>query len=415
MSDISRKSLSDHEKWKILADYDANQAASVMGETDREKAAQIAESLGVSYMVEVVSHLDSDAAADLLRSLPEDFRTQIIRELNPTKAQPLNEILSYQPGTAGSIMSKEFLSIDKERTVQQTTHYLQNLPQDKKGKVSYIYVVDSERRLAGVIQIRDLIFHTPATPIKDILRSPVVQVETAMTQMDVAKLLQRHRYLGLPVVDDKQRLVGVISADNALQVIQDEATDDIAKIVGTGAEEMRTRSILTIMRLRLPWLSVNLASGLLCAFISGIFETGIPSVTLLFLFIPVMLGLSESTGVQGATIIVRNITLGHVNFKDLGALFVREIFVGILIGIVCGTVVGFVGTFWKASPVLGLALGLSLVVSIIISGMIGLTLPLIFRKFKIDPAIASGPLVLAICDLQTLLVYFNLSHWILTR
>lgn len=409
------KPMNDSEKWKLLAEYDANQAASVMGETDVEKAAAIAESLGVSYMVEVVSQLDSDAAADLLRSLPDNFRAEIIKELKPEKAQTLAEILAYAPGSAGSIMSKEFLSIGVDSSVQQVIHYLQNLPSDKKGKVSYIYVTDQEQRLEGVIQIRDLIFHQPVTPIRKILKSPVVQVETSMTQLDVAKLLQRHRYLGLPVVDAQQKLVGVISADNALQVLEEEASDDIAKIVGTDAEELRTHSVFKIMRLRLPWLSVNLLSGLLCAFISGIFETGIPSVTILFLFIPVMLGLSESTGVQGATIVVRNITLGHVNFKDLGALFLREICVGILIGVVCGLVVGVVGTYWKASHVIGLALGCSLVLSIIISGVIGLTLPLLFRKFKIDPAIASGPLVLAICDLQTLLVYFNLSHWILTR
>jgi magnesium transporter len=167
------KPMNDTEKWKLLAEYDANQAASVMGETDVEKAAAIAESLGVSYMVEVVSQLDSDAAADLLRSLPDTFRAEIIKELKPEKAQLLAEILSYAPGSAGSIMSKEFLSIGAGSVVQQVIDYLQNLPTDKKGKVSYIYVVDPNQRLEGVIQIRDLIFHPPATSIKKILKSPV--------------------------------------------------------------------------------------------------------------------------------------------------------------------------------------------------------------------------------------------------
>lgn len=408
------KNLNDAERWKRLADKDLTQAASAIGDETQAKAGEIAEALGVSYMVDVVTKLDSDSAAEVLRNLPEDFRKKIMEGLHPDKLQHIEELLSYAVGTAGSLMSKEYLAVFMNTTIGEAAHYLQTLKKNKKGKVSYIYVVDKERRLVGVIQIRDLIFYPPIKLVNDILISPVVQVEVGMSENDVAKLLQKHRYLGFPVVDASQRLVGVISADSVLQAVEEKAADTLAKIVGTGSEEVKTKSITTIMRLRLPWLLVSLASGLLCAFILGFFEHSLQDIAVLFLFVPVVLGISESTGIQGATIVVSNITLGNVSFKDLGALFLREVVVGVLIGLICGAIVGIFSNFWQKNNSLGFALAGSMTLTIIISGVIGLLLPILFRKLKIDPAIASGPLVLAICDLQTLIVYFSVSASILS-
>jgi magnesium transporter len=311
-------------------------------------------------------------------------------------------------------MAREVLSVPVDYTIRQATEYLQTLAPEKKGKVSYIYVVDQNRRLAGVIQIRDLVFYPQDKPVKEIVKPGVVQVETAMSQTDVARLLERHRYLGLPVVDEEQRLVGVVSADAVLRVFEEEASDDIAKLVGTSTEEIRTHSVRRIVRVRMPWLFVNIASGFLCALITGFFENNLEVVATLFLFVPMVLGLSESAGVQSATIVVRNLTLGETRLSSLGALFVREALAAVLIGGICGGIVGTIAYLWKSMPHAGVALACSMSLAIIISALIGLTLPLLFKRFKIDPAIASGPLVLAICDLQTLLVYFSLSSRILS-
>jgi magnesium transporter len=266
-----------------------------------------------------------------------------------------------------------------------------------------------------VMQARDLVFYPSHKLVRDIVKSPVVQVETGMSQLDVARLLQRHRYLGLPVVDANQRLVGIISADSVMQVLEDEALDDIAKMVGTSSKEIRTTSVVKIIRSRLPWLSVNMVSGLVCALIAGVFQNNIPTVSTIFLFVPVVLGLSESTGVQGATMVVRNIAMGRVSFKDLGKLFLREALVGVFIGVVCGVCVGVIASLWKADRLLGVALAVSMTVAIIIAALLGLLLPILFKRLKADPAIASGPLVLAICDILTLIIYFNLSSAVLRR
>jgi magnesium transporter len=403
----------DTQRWRDYFGYDVNQAASEFCDQPHEEAALIADVLGVDYFSDVVSRLETDAAACLLKNLPETCTQEILTHLAGDKAGLLREILSYAPGTAGALMAKEVLSIPADSDIGSTISYLQSLAQDKKGKVSYIYVVDGNTRLQGVIQVRDLIFYSSDKPVKDILKSPVVQVETGMSQLDVARLLQRHRYLGLPVVDKEQRLVGIISADTAMKVFESEAVDDLSKVVGTSAEEFKTLSVRKIIALRLPWLFVNIASGLACAYISGLFQQDFYSVATLFLFVPIVLGLSESMGVQGATIVVRNIAMGRVSFKHLGELFVREALAGVFIGCVCGMLVGSIASFWKADRLIGVAMTISMATAIIISALLGLALPMLFKRVKIDPAIASGPLVLAICDIQTLAIYFSLSSAIL--
>jgi magnesium transporter len=257
--------------------------------------------------------------------------------------------------------------------------------------------------------MRDLLLHKPGTKIQEIVRSPVLQVETGMPQLYAAQVLQKHHYLGMPVVDREQRLVGVVRADNVIKIFRREADDDIARLIGTSPDEMKTTSIRRIIFARLPWFFVSIASGLLCAAISGIFQNSIGTIVTLFLFVPIVLGLSESTGVQGATIMVRNIAVGKTTFKNLGLLLLREAVVGVSIGIACGVIVGFLASYWQGSAILGVALASSMTVAIMFSALIGLLMPLLFMELKIDPTLATGPLVLAICDIQTLFVYFTLS------
>ncbi|EKD29205.1 MAG: magnesium transporter [uncultured bacterium] len=349
-----------------------------------------------------------------MRILPKEIRLRLLPRFSSEQAEFLNELLSYSPETAGALMSKEFISVPVDFTIKQANEHIHSMSMNRrKYKVTYLYGVDSDMRLEGVIQLRDFLFYPPETPLRNILKTPVVQVETGMTQMDVARLLERHHYLGLPVVDKAQRMAGLISADKVLKVFEEEANDDIAKFVGTDADEIRTSSVRRILRLRLPWLCFNLISGLFCAYIAGLFQD-VQSLALLFLFVPVVLGLSESSGVQSATLIVRNISLGKKRFENLKPFIKREIAVGLLTGAICGTIVGVFTLFWNAKYMLGFAVWGSLCLAICFSTIIGLCLPMFFQKMKIDPALASGPLVLALCDLQTLLIYFNLSGALLS-
>ena len=403
------------KRWKALVKLDVNEAAGELIRKSPEEIHEVTESLGEEYISGFVSRLATDTASAVLRVLSGELRDQVLHAQSDEKQKDLREILTYPSGTAGSMMAKEYLAVPVEIDLADAIQRLRKINPERKGKISYIYAVDRTQRLEGVIQARDLVFYPPEKPVREILKSPVVQVEAGMSHEDVARLLQRHRYLGLPVVDKMQKLVGVISADVVMDAMEQNATDDIAKIVGTSAEEMKTHSVRRIVRLRLPWLAVNLLSGMACAYISGVFQNEAPKIAVLFLFVPVILGLSESTGVQGATILVRNISLGNISFRYISSLFLRESLAGILIGVACGISVGFFAWLWMGKYVLGIALAVSMTFAIIISALIGLLLPLMFQKIKFDPALASGPFVLAVCDIQTLLVYFSLSGIVLNR
>ena len=310
-------------------------------------------------------------------------------------------------------MRNEFLAVPQGSTIEDTIGHFRNTKYEVVSKPSYIYVVDGNAHLVGVIQMRDLLSRPPETYVKDIMIRDVIKAESDMDQEEAVRLFIKHRFLALPVVDKSQKLIGVITADEMVDIAELEAEEDIAKLVGTGVDEITTRSVPKIVKLRLPWLAVSILSGLICAFILGWFKYELESVIVLALFIPIVLGLSESTGTQSSTIVVRNIALGKATFKDVGWLLQKEILVGIIVGLVCSLVVGSVAILWQGNQNLGAAIALSMLLAITASGLIGSFLPLLFRAIRIDPALASGPIVLATCDIVTLLIYFRISGIIL--
>lgn len=311
--------------------------------------------------------------------------------------------------TVGAIMKNEFMAVPDHFTIEETIGHFRTASLEKVSKPSYIYVVDPNEHLVGVVQMRDLLSHAPHVRVSDIMLKNVVKVHTEMDQEEAVRYFIRHRFLALPVVNNDQKLVGIITADEMVDIAELEAEDDIAKIIGTGVDEITTRSIPRIVRLRLPWLTISIASGLTCAFITGWFQHELKSVIALALFIPIVLGLSESTGTQSATIVVRNMALGRATFKDIRWLLQKEMLVGVIVGLICGLFVGAAATIWQENPNLGAALAFSMSASIILSGIVGSFLPFIFRALGFDPALSSGPIVLATCDIITLLIYFKVS------
>lgn len=402
------KNLTDKEKWQILVQMQ-DPPASESKEPPADK-----NELGLSYLAETVLQLPSDSAAEFLKSFPEDLQKEIIQSLPEEKSKAILEIFSYPPESVGAVMAKESMTLRQDATVGQAIDALHQVPVLQRGKAPYVYVLDEESQPVGVIKASDLLFHFKHEQVKDMMKTPVESVPAGATQEFASRLFQNKKFLAVPVTDQRGKFTGVISASSMIQGLREQADRDIAKMVGTSAEELKSPTVFKILKLRMPWLFVNIVSGLLCAFISGIFEAGMEAITVLFLFVPVVLGLSESIGIQGATIVVRNLSVAKIHFKDLGALFLKEISVGIVVGLVCGFVVGSAVYVWKHDWVLGAAISISLNVAITVSALVGLMLPLVFKSCRIDPAIASGPLVLALCDIQTLLVYFTLAGRIIS-
>jgi magnesium transporter len=318
-----------------------------------------------------------------------------------------------KPETAGAIMKKEFLAVSDISTIEETIRHFRGAPLEKVLKPSYIYAIDSGEHLLGVVQMRDLLSRSPDTYVKDIMLRNVIKVDIETDIREVMRIFVAHKFLALPVIDKSQRLVGIVTADDMVDAAGLQADKDIAMIVGTSVDEITSRSIPKIVKLRLPWLVISILSGLTCAFILGWFEYELKTVIALALFTPIVLGISESTAMQSATIVVRNIALGKATLKDVNWLLQKEILVGVIVGLICGVFVGGTAAFWQGNPNLGGALALSMSLAIIVAGVIGSFLPLLFRAVSIDPALASGPIVLAVCDVITLLIYFNLAGFLL--
>ncbi|HRK61264.1 MAG TPA: magnesium transporter [Candidatus Omnitrophota bacterium] len=404
--------LTDKQKWDLI-----RQSQEVLAEKQASPCAdnakqQIAE-MGVAYLAETTAQLTSDSAVDFLKNFDAPTQKQILAELPSEKLNDIIEILSYPHGSTGSIMAKEFMAVPENLTVAEAIEKLYQLPVDRRGKAPYVYVINEKHELRGAIKTSDLIFNGKEKQLGEIMHSPVDCIEAEKPEIEAARLIRKQNHLALPVINREGRLTGVLSANNVAQILQEQADSDIAKMVGTSAEELQTPSVLGALKLRMPWLLFTILSGFLCAWISDVFQNNLQTLAVLFLFVPLVLGLSESIGIQGATIVVRNLSQGHIPFANLRSLFLKEGGAGFLIGLICAAIVGGIALVWKDNALLGLAIGGSMVVAIAISGLIGLLLPILFKAIKVDPAIASGPLVLALCDIQTLIVYFNLSGKIL--
>jgi len=404
--------LTDKQKWeliresqKILAEKKATPRADV--------AKQKIEEMGVAYLAETTAQLTSDSASEFLKNFDKETQKQILSALPEEKLNDIIEILSYPHGSTGSVMAKEYMSVTDNLTVAEAIHRLYDLPVERRGKAPYVYVVNQSGELRGAIKTSDLIFNDKEKQIGEIMHSPVDFIKAEKSELEAARFMQSQNHLALPVVNRDGKLTGVVSANSIVQIMRAQADSNLAKMVGTSAEELQTPSVLGALKLRMPWLLFTILSGFLCAWISDVFQNNLQTLAVLFLFVPLVLGLSESIGIQGATIVVRNLSQGYIPFANLRSLFLKEGSAGFLIGLICAAIVGGIALVWKDNALLGLAIGASMVVAIAISGLIGLLLPILFKAIKVDPAIASGPLVLALCDIQTLIVYFNLSGKIL--
>jgi len=402
------------EYWKHNATYDPTQAAAELINAPDDVWRGVLQELGSAFLETLIAQTGSDLGSGLIRRLPSDEREDVLLRLSAYKSSAIKEILSYPENTAGAMMSKEVLTVHDHMTIRQAVDHLSSLDPERKGRISYIYILDDDHMICGTLQTKDLIMCPQDTPVKKIAHWPVVQVEAMMTKTDVAQLLQRHRYFGLPVVNAEQKLVGIINANAIIDYIEKESLDDMAKMAGTGVAELTAKSVWAIIGARGPWLSVSMLSGLFCAVLTGLFEHAIPQITVFLLFVPVVLGLSESTGVQSATIVVHNIAKGNTKLRKLMPIVHKEAMAAVYIGLACGMVAGLFAFYWKHSLAAGVGIALSLPLVIIVSASIGLVLPFAFKRTGIDPALASGPLVLAVCDIQTLLIYFSISGKILS-
>lgn len=383
-------------------------AGDVLVEIEPPVQERILSDLDNEAISEIVKGLDSDDAADLVGDLPAERAKEIIDTLEEEKTEELGKLLPYEEDTAGGIMALEFVAVQADSTIYHAIETIRE-KREEVEQLFYLYVVDDFNRLVGIVSLRDLLLESPESKVRDIMNPEVISVNVNKDQEEVANLVKKYDLVSIPVVDSRQRLVGRITHDDIIDVIEDEADEDITLMAGVLRQEIAEESPLKISRARLPWLIAGLGGGIIAALVIDQFEASLQTLLALAFFFPVIMAMGGNTGTQAATVAVRGLATGDISLVNIGKRLWMEMKVALVNGVICGILLGAIVWYWLSDFRLGSVIALSLVLIILISGFIGAAVPLLLKKWHVDPALATGPFVTTSNDILSLLIYLGLA------
>ncbi|WP_409304677.1 magnesium transporter [Peribacillus sp. SCS-155] len=361
-----------------------------------------------SYVAEMLSHMYADDAVDVLNELDKDQAVSYLTIMDNEAAQEIKELLHYAEYTAGSIMTTEYIAISANQTVRSAMYILKKeAPQAET--IYYIYVVDEDNKLVGVMSLRDLIIADDEVMISEIMHDRIVSASVSEDQEEVARKMRDYNLLAMPVVDFQNHLMGIITVDDIMDVMEEEASDDYSKLAGITDLDRVDRNPVGAAKKRLPWLVVLLFLGMMTASLIGKFEETLSQKAILAVFIPLIAGMAGNTGTQALAVAVRGIATGDLEEESKWKLIIREAGTGLITGATCGLLVTLVVFFWKHDIVLGALVGVSIFATLIVATLAGSLVPLFMHKMKIDPAVASGPFITTINDIISILIYFGMA------
>ena len=382
-------------------------AGDVLVEIENPVQERILKDLDNQAITEIVQGLDSDDAADLVGDLPDDRAREIIKRVGDEVSGELEKLLPYPEDTAGGIMALEFVAVKADASVKDAIDTIREKREEVEN-LYYIWVVDDLGKLVGVISLKDLVLEPTDRKISDIMNPEVISVHVDTDQEEVARLVKKYDLVAIPVVGDDQRLAGRITHDDIIDVIEEEADEDISLMAGVIDQEIAEESTLKISRARLPWLIAGLFGGIIAAAVINQFESSLEKVLALSFFFPVIMAMGGSTGTQAATIVVRGLATGDISLMNIGKRLWMEMRVALVNALVCGILLALIVGTWVSDYGLGSVVGLALVLIIVNAGVIGSAVPMALKKWNIDPALATGPFVTTSNDILSLLIYLGL-------
>ena len=400
--------FSDEQKaelFDILSDEDA---ASIIQEMEDFDQVTLFRLLTKKRASAILKEMDTDDAADLLADLPPQ-ESKALLEMIDGEGGELEGLLKYPEDTAGGIMTTDFISLPQSMVVEDAIQRLREIAPDAET-IYYVYVVDDEMRLIGVLSLRDLISADDGSTLKEIMSENVISVNAEIDQEEVARIVSRYDLLAAPVVDNHGRLLGIITVDDVLDVLEEEATEDIYKLAGTSeveGVELIDATVAQVVSRRLPWLFISLLGGLLAGSVIGIFDQTLETLVVLAVYFPVIMDMGGNVGTQSSTIFVRGIATGEIEREEVWIYFYKEVRTGLTMGLICGAIVSFVPILWQGQPYLGLVVGFSMAITVSLAALIGTLVPLLCNEIGIDPAITAGPFVTTIKDVTGLLIYLG--------
>lgn len=385
------------------------EVAGILSELQPRDAARLLHTFPDEQIVSWLQFLSPNAVADLLGEWPAAGRGKILTALPPEVSTTVSALLKYPPDSAGGVMDTRFIAVHADQTVEECIADLRARSQQRMDDVLYIYVTDDQQRLLGVISLRQLVFSAAGRRVSEIMNPEVSFLRTSDDQEEIARQIQHYRLLGLPVVDEQQRLVGVVKIRDAIRVAESEATEDMQLMVGlSGEERLWTPWKISIAR-RLPWLGLNLLTALGGSAVVGLFENTLARWTALVVFLPLISAVAGNTGNQALTVIIRALALGEVTAGDPLRALRKELLIGLTNGCLLGLAIGLFAFGWKGSVVLGAVVGAAMLLNQLVGALAGVAVPFGLRRCGIDPALASSIFVTTITDIVGFLLFLGLA------
>ena len=382
--------------------------AQVLAEMDEGDLTEILADVSSTEIATLIQNLPDDDQAYILTTLPDERAQEVLRLMKPEESAEVKDLLKYEPQTAGAIMTGEYFALPANTTVQEAIRKLQSTD---IGNIFYVYVTDKEEKLIGVLSLRQLL-GSPDRTLGSMITKEVISVTPETDQEEVAKQVARYNLLAIPVVEKDGRLVGIITVDDIVDVMREEATEDMLKMSGTKIEEedtFMTSSVLSAVRMRVPWLLTNLVGSMISGLILWMFRFTIQEVVALVTFIPVIAAMGGNVGLQSSTLMIRGLATGRIELSDVRKVFLREVSIGLIIGLLCGLVTLAVASVMHINLTLGLVVGVAMLCALVMSTTMATIMPVILKRYGVDPAVAAGPFVTTANDITGSAIYLGLA------
>ncbi len=417
---------------KKFFEYDLNTAAHLLESMLEEEAAEVLKTLPISLSVQVLKLLQVNYAATLLKSADDDFLHEVTAQLDPQLAtsilmrlpqearerlsrhisedlkEQVRELLEYPEGSIGRSMTTDFVALKKDIQAEEAIDKIRLLAK-KRFPSSYVYIVDDDSRLIGVLNMRDLMLAAPDKKLEDISRKEVFALHCFIDYQEAANELAKRKFFAAPVVDGENRILGIIKAERMIHGIREDATRDMQRMFGAGGDERAFSTIWFSLKKRLPWLYINLATAFLAAAVVAMFEGIIAKLTILAVFLPVIAGQGGNAGAQSLAVVMRGIVMREIPKEKIRHLILKEGKIGVVSGAAIGLVTALVAWMWYGNPYLGLVIGLGMLANLIFAGLSGASIPLIMKKLGIDPAQSSSIILTTVTDVLGFLAFLSLA------
>ena len=389
----------------LLAFLGTEESAGILEQMEPEEAVGVFGRLEAPALAGILDTASPDVAADVLKQLPEERSQRTLEGMG--EREEVAPLLAYPDESAGGVMTPEFLSVRDDMSAANGLDSLRIRGPDAES-ISLILISDAEGKLVGSLSVARLALARPSSMVRDIMEPDVVSVAASTDQEECARLMERYDLNYLPVVDQERRLIGVILVEDVVDVLDEEATEDMYRMTGIGGERL-FGPLPSSIRRRLPWLYLNLGTTILAALVINMFESTIEKVVVLAVFLPVVAGQGGIGGTQTLTLVIRSIALGDVPERRAFGLLARELFLGLIHGILLGVAIGLLAYAWKGNWMLGIVLGVAMVGNMAVAGLMGAATPLMLRLCRLDPALGSAVVVTTITDVVGFLLFLGIA------